>query len=69
MSIIFLQIKIFLLDFGHQFGIGGPPKGALLLLCKILALEEAANGVRANSVSPGAITTQTLMHFLGTDDK
>ncbi len=43
-------------------------KGALLQLTKALALDHAADGLRVNSLSPGATLTNRLRHVFGTDD-
>ncbi len=43
---------------GH--GAYGTAKAALIHLTKIIAVEEAPHGVRANCISPGAIATDML---------
>jgi NAD(P)-dependent dehydrogenase (short-subunit alcohol dehydrogenase family) len=40
-------------------------KAALVQLSKVLALDHAAQGVRANSLSPGGIETDRLVHRFG----
>lgn len=35
-------------------------KGALIQLAKVLAIDHAADGIRANTLSPGAVATQRL---------
>ncbi len=51
------------------FALFGAPKAALLLLSKVLALEEAPNGVRSNAVNPGVITTGGFYTLFGLNDK
>ena len=36
-------------------------KGALILLAKVLAADHAAQGIRANTISPGAIETRRML--------
>ncbi len=40
-------------------------KAALVQLSKVLALDHAAEGVRVNSLSPGAVETERLVHRFG----
>ena len=44
-------------------------KGALIQLAKVMALDHAADGVRVNSLSPGAIETGRLTHRFGSMDQ
>jgi NAD(P)-dependent dehydrogenase (short-subunit alcohol dehydrogenase family) len=36
-------------------------KGALIQLAKVLAVDHAAHGIRANTISPGAIATRRML--------
>ena len=36
-------------------------KGALIQLAKVLAVDHAAQGIRANTISPGAIETRRML--------
>ncbi len=40
-------------------------KAALVQLSKVLALDHAAEGIRVNSLSPGAVETERLVHRFG----
>lgn len=40
-------------------------KAALVQLSKVLALDHAAQGIRVNSLSPGAVETERLVHRFG----
>jgi NAD(P)-dependent dehydrogenase (short-subunit alcohol dehydrogenase family) len=40
-------------------------KGALIQLAKVLAIDHAADGIRANTLSPGAVATQRLTFRYG----
>ncbi len=40
-------------------------KAALVQLSKVLALDHAADGIRVNSLSPGAVETERLVHRFG----
>ncbi|MEO7402997.1 MAG: SDR family oxidoreductase [Burkholderiales bacterium] len=44
-------------------------KGANIQLAKVLAIDHAADGIRANSLSPGAVATERLVHRYGTMDE
>jgi NAD(P)-dependent dehydrogenase (short-subunit alcohol dehydrogenase family) len=44
-------------------------KGALIQLAKVLATDHAAQGIRANTLSPGAIETRRLLHRWKTMDE
>ena len=50
---------------GHVGSAGRPAycstKGALIQLAKVLAIDHAAQGVRANTISPGAIETRRML--------
>jgi enoyl-[acyl-carrier protein] reductase III len=46
-----------------NYGLTGASKGALEALCRHLALELAASGVRVNVLSPGTVSTQALDAF------
>jgi NAD(P)-dependent dehydrogenase (short-subunit alcohol dehydrogenase family) len=50
---------------GHVGSAGRPgycaTKGALIQLAKVLAIDHAAQGVRANTISPGAIETRRML--------
>lgn len=41
-------------------------KGALIQLARVMALDHAAQGVRVNALSPGAVETGRLLHRYGT---
>ncbi|MGI9486556.1 MAG: SDR family NAD(P)-dependent oxidoreductase [Geminicoccaceae bacterium] len=43
-------------------------KGAILQFTKALALDHAADGIRVNSLSPGAVLTPRLTDLYGTED-
>jgi len=43
-------------------------KGAILQLCKTMALDHASDNIRVNSVSPGATLTERLRNRFGSDD-
>jgi NAD(P)-dependent dehydrogenase (short-subunit alcohol dehydrogenase family) len=43
-------------------------KGALIQLAKVMALDHAAQGIRVNSLSPGAVETGRLLFRHGTMD-
>ena len=40
-------------------------KGTLLMLAKGIALDHAANNIRCNTLSPGAITTLSMIEMYG----
>jgi len=42
-------------------------KGGIIQLTKVLALDHAADGIRVNSVSPGAIVTQRIIRRFGSE--
>jgi NAD(P)-dependent dehydrogenase (short-subunit alcohol dehydrogenase family) len=44
-------------------------KGALIQLAKVLAADHAAQGIRANTLSPGAIETRRMLHRWKTMDE
>jgi len=44
-------------------------KACIDMLAKIIALEEAPNGVRCNLVSPGPVATELLWNLPGTEGK
>jgi NAD(P)-dependent dehydrogenase (short-subunit alcohol dehydrogenase family) len=44
-------------------------KGALIQLAKVMAADHAAQGIRVNTLSPGAIATGRLVHRYGDMDK
>lgn len=44
-------------------------KAALVQLSKVLALDHAADGIRVNSLSPGAVETERLVHRFGSMDR
>jgi len=50
---------------GHVGSAGRPgycaTKGALIQLAKVLAIDHAAQGIRANTISPGAIETRRML--------
>jgi NAD(P)-dependent dehydrogenase (short-subunit alcohol dehydrogenase family) len=50
---------------GHVGSAGRPAycatKGALIQLAKVLAIDHAAQGIRANTISPGAIETRRML--------
>lgn len=43
-------------------------KGALLQLTRVLALDHAADGIRVNSLSPGAVMTDRLIDVFGSEE-
>ena len=57
---------------GHVGAPGRPAycaaKGALIQLAKAMALDHAAQGIRVNSLSPGAIETRRMLLRHGTMD-
>jgi NAD(P)-dependent dehydrogenase (short-subunit alcohol dehydrogenase family) len=59
-SVIFVASQL-----GHVGSAGRPgycaTKGALIQLAKVLAIDHAAQGVRANTISPGAIETRRML--------
>jgi NAD(P)-dependent dehydrogenase (short-subunit alcohol dehydrogenase family) len=58
--------------FGHVGSSGrvaySTTKGAVLAFTRSLALDVAGQGVRVNSVSPGAVTTDRLVELFGTQE-
>jgi NAD(P)-dependent dehydrogenase (short-subunit alcohol dehydrogenase family) len=44
-------------------------KGALIQLAKVLAADHAAQGIRANALSPGAVETRRMLHRWTTMDE
>lgn len=44
-------------------------KGAIIQLTKVLALDHAKDGIRVNSLSPGAVLTDRLVKTFGSADK
>ena len=44
-------------------------KGALIQLAKVLAADHAAQGIRANTLSPGAVETRRMLHRWKTMDE
>lgn len=42
-------------------------KGGLLQLTRVLALDHAADGIRVNSLSPGAVMTERLVQVFGSE--
>ena len=44
-------------------------KAALVQLSKVLALDHAAEGIRVNSLSPGAVETERLVHRFGSMER
>jgi len=44
-------------------------KGAIIQLTKVLALDHAKDGIRVNSLSPGAVMTDRLLRTFGSADK
>lgn len=44
-------------------------KGAIIQLTKVLALDHAKEGIRVNSLSPGAVMTDRLIKTFGSADK
>jgi NAD(P)-dependent dehydrogenase (short-subunit alcohol dehydrogenase family) len=40
-------------------------KGALIQLAKVMAIDHAAQNVRVNTISPGAVETQRILHRYG----
>lgn len=59
-SVIFIASQL-----GHVGSAGRPAycstKGALIQLAKVIAIDHAAQGVRANTISPGAIETRRML--------
>src|SRR5258705_10963809 len=59
-SVIFIASQL-----GHVGSAGRPgycaTKGALIQLAKVIAIDHAAQGVRANTISPGAIETRRML--------
>jgi len=59
-SVIFVASQL-----GHVGSAGRPgycaTKGALIQLAKVLAIDHAAQGIRANTISPGAIETRRML--------
>jgi NAD(P)-dependent dehydrogenase (short-subunit alcohol dehydrogenase family) len=49
--------------------LSAPPKAAMAALLKQITLEEAANGIRANSVGPGVINAGMVLPMLKTPAK
>ena len=43
-------------------------KGALLQLTRVLALDHAADGIRVNALSPGAVMTDRLIEVFGSEE-
>lgn len=43
-------------------------KGALLQLTRVLALDHAADGIRVNALSPGAVMTERLVDVFGSEE-
>jgi NAD(P)-dependent dehydrogenase (short-subunit alcohol dehydrogenase family) len=48
-------------------GVYGASKAGLITLAKIMALDYAANGIRVNSISPGAIMTSRVLDRYGSE--
>jgi len=44
-------------------------KGALIQLAKVMAIDHAAQNIRVNTLSPGAVETQRLVHRYGSYDR
>ena len=59
-SVVFIASQL-----GHAGSAGRPgycaTKGALIQLAKVIAIDHAAQGVRANTISPGAIETRRML--------
>jgi NAD(P)-dependent dehydrogenase (short-subunit alcohol dehydrogenase family) len=59
-SVIFIASQL-----GHVGSAGRPAycstKGALIQLAKVIAIDHAAQGIRANTISPGAIETRRML--------
>jgi NAD(P)-dependent dehydrogenase (short-subunit alcohol dehydrogenase family) len=43
-------------------------KGALIQLAKVMAIDHAAQNIRVNTLSPGAVETQRMLHRYGSFD-
>lgn len=63
-SVVFIASQL-----GHVGSAGRPgycaTKGALIQLAKVMAADHARDGVRVNTLSPGAVETSRLLHRFG----
>lgn len=65
-----------IINIASEIGIAGSPgrsaygasKAGLIHLTKVMALDHAAEGIRVNALSPGAVMTHRLVHRFGTEE-